>query len=130
MNQSLRPQWRSRPTHRQLAPLYFGVLGLVISVAASWNPSYWGDEAASVMSAERSLPSLFRMLGTIDAVHGAYYLMLHFWIDLFGASEFSTRLPSAIAIGVATAGTFTLARMLTGARVAWIAAIVFAVLPG
>jgi mannosyltransferase len=125
----LRPQRRSRPTHRQLAPLYFGVLGLVISVAASWNPSYWGDEAASVMSAERSLPSLFRMLGTIDAVHGAYYLMLHFWIDLFGASEFSTRLPSAIAIGVATAGTFTLARMLTGARVAWIAAIVFAVLP-
>ncbi|TFB90748.1 hypothetical protein E3O44_04000 [Cryobacterium algoricola] len=125
----LRPQRRSWPTHRQLAPLYFGVLGLLISLAGSWNPSYWGDEAASVMSAERSLPSLFRMLGTIDAVHGTYYLMLHFWIDLFGASEFSTRLPSAIAIGIATAGTFTLARMLTDTRVAWIAALVFAVLP-
>ena len=126
---ALRPQRRSWPTHPQLAPLYVGVLGMLISFAASWNPSYWGDEAASVMSAERSLPSLFRMLGTIDAVHGTYYLMLHFWIDLFGASELSTRLPSAIAIGVATAGTFTLARMLTSARVAWIAALVFAVLP-
>jgi len=125
----LRPQRRSWSPRRHLAPLLFGVLGLLVSAAGSWNPSYWGDEAASVMSAERSLPSLFRMLGTIDAVHGTYYLMLHFWIDLFGASELSTRIPSAIAIGIATAGTFTLARMLTGTRVAVVAALIFAVLP-
>jgi mannosyltransferase len=125
----LREQLRSGSPRRRLAPLFFGVLGLLVSVAGSWNPSYWGDEAASVMSAERPLPTLFRMLGTIDAVHGAYYLMLHFWIDLFGASELSTRLPSAIAIGIATAGTYTLARMLIGTRVAVLAALVAAVLP-
>lgn len=81
------------------------------------------------MSAERSLPSLFRMLGHIDAVHGTYYLFLHFWIQLFGASELSTRLPSAIAIGIATAGTAVLARRLINTRVAVVAALVFAVLP-
>lgn len=81
------------------------------------------------MSAERSLSSLFRMLGHVDAVHGTYYLFLHFWIDVFGASELSARLPSAIAIGLATAGTAVLARMLVNARVAVIAALVFAVLP-
>lgn len=107
----------------------FGVLGFLISVAGSWQPSYWGDEAASVMSAERSLPSLFRMLGHIDAVHGSYYLFLHYWIGLFGASEFSTRMPSAIAIGVATAGTVVLARTLVNTRVAIIAGVVFAILP-
>ena len=81
------------------------------------------------MSAERSFSSLFRMLGNVDAVHGTYYVFLHFWIDAFGASELSTRLPSAIAIGVATAGTAVLAHMLINTRVAIIAALVFAVLP-
>jgi mannosyltransferase len=81
------------------------------------------------MSAERSLPSLFRMLGNVDAVHGTYYVILHFWIDAFGATEFSTRLPSAIAIGVATAGIYLLARRLTDTTVATISALVFVVLP-
>jgi len=106
-----------------------GLAGFLVSVAGSWQPSYWGDEAASVLSAERSIPSLFRMLGNVDAVHGIYYLLLHGWIDLFGASEFATRLPSALCVGAATAGTAVLARMLVNPRVAVIAALVFAVLP-
>ena len=106
-----------------------GLVGFVVSVAGSWRPSYWGDEAASVLSAERSIPSLLRMLGNVDAVHGIYYLLLHGWIDLFGSSEFATRLPSALCIGAATAGTAVLARMLVNPRVAVIAALVFAVLP-
>ncbi|TFC84829.1 glycosyltransferase family 39 protein [Cryobacterium sp. TMT4-31] len=106
-----------------------GLVGFLVSVAGSWQPSYWGDEAASVLSAERSLQSLFRMLGTVDAVHGVYYLLLHGWIDVFGASEFATRLLSALSIGAATAGTAVLARMLVNPRVALFAALVFAVLP-
>jgi len=106
-----------------------GLFGLMVSAAGSWRPSYWGDEAASVLSAERSLPSLFRMLGNVDAVHGTYYLFLHAWIDVFGTSEFATRFPSAIAVGIATAGTAVLARELTNMRIAVIAGVVFAVLP-
>lgn len=106
-----------------------GAIGAVVSLAGSWNPSYWGDEAASVMSAERSLPSLFQMLGTVDAVHGTYYLLLHLWIQVFGTSELATRLPSALAIGLATMGTAVLARRLFTAEVAIVAALVFAVLP-
>ncbi|WEO78410.1 glycosyltransferase family 39 protein [Cryobacterium sp. SO2] len=119
--------WRARGFTGTAALL--GLAGFAVSVAGSWRPSYWGDEAASVLSAERSLPSLFRLLGNIDAVHGTYYLFLHAWIDTFGASEFATRLPSALAIGAATAGTAVLARMLVNTRVAVIAALVFAVLP-
>jgi mannosyltransferase len=81
------------------------------------------------MSAQRSLPSLFRMLGHVDAVHGAYYVFLHYWIELFGASELSTRLPSAIAVGTAAAGTAVLARSMIDARVAVVAGVAFAVLP-
>ncbi|TFC90557.1 MULTISPECIES: glycosyltransferase family 39 protein [Cryobacterium] len=106
-----------------------GLFGFLVSVAGSWKPSFWGDEAASVMSAERSIPGLLSLLGNVDAVHGAYYFVLHAWIDVFGSSELSTRALSALAVGVATAGTFVLARTLISTRVGVIAALVFAVLP-
>ena len=106
-----------------------GGFGFLVSVVAIGTPSFWGDEAASVMSAERSIPSLFRMLGTVDAVHGAYYLFLHFWIRLFGASETAVRFPSAIAVGFVVAGLYVIARQLSTRRVAVIAALVCAVLP-
>ncbi|GAA4349348.1 hypothetical protein [Microbacterium rhizosphaerae] len=51
------------------------------------------------MSAQRSLPSL---LGNLDAVHGRYYAGLHVWGWMFGVSPFAVRLPSAIAVGLAT----------------------------
>ncbi|MDY0945306.1 glycosyltransferase family 39 protein [Frigoribacterium sp. CFBP9039] len=106
-----------------------GLLAAAISAAGSWIPSFWGDEAASVMSAQRPLPSLFHMVGHIDAVHGLYYLGLHFWIDLFGASPFSTRLPSALAVGAMVAGVVLLVDRLGTRRLAVIAGIVAAVLP-
>ncbi|TFD86827.1 glycosyltransferase family 39 protein [Cryobacterium serini] len=109
--------------------LLVGLVAFFVSFAWSWQPSYWGDEAASIMSAERSFSSLFGLLDNIDAVHGLYYLFLHGWIDLFGGSEISTRLPSAIAIGVAAAGTVVLARFFMGSRVAISGGLIFAVLP-
>ena len=109
--------------------MLLGLFGILVSVAGSWRPSYWGDEAASIMSAERSLPGLLRLLDNVDAVHGAYYLVLHVWIDLFGSSELATRGLSAVFVGVATAGTFSLARTLISTRVGVLAALVFALLP-
>ena len=69
------------------------------------------------------------MLGDVDAVHGFYYVFLHFWINEFGATEFATRLPSAIAIGVAASGVFVLARTVLSTRVAVLSGFVFAILP-
>ena len=112
-----------------LSSALVGVTAFLVSFAWSWQPSYWGDEAASVMSAERSLPSLWAMLSNVDAVHGLYYLLLHGWIDLFGATELSTRLPSALFIGVAAAGTVVLGRLFVGPRVAALSGVVFMILP-
>lgn len=89
-----------------------GIVGTLFTVIGSWIPAFWGDEAASIMSAERPLATIWRELGRVDAVHGAYYVFLHFWIDAFGASELSVRLPSSIAVGVAVAGTVVLADRL------------------
>lgn len=106
-----------------------GVLGAAVSFAGSWIPSYWGDEAASVLSAERPLNSLFVELGQVDAVHGAYYLFLHYWIGLFGAGELAVRLPSALAVGFVVAGVVLLADRLFTRRVALVAGAVAIVLP-
>jgi mannosyltransferase len=106
-----------------------GLIAAAVSASGSWIPSFWGDEAASVMSAQRPLPSLFHMVGHIDAVHGLYYLGLHFWIDLFGASPLSTRLPSALAVGAMVAGVVLLVDRLGTRRLAIIAGVVAAVLP-
>jgi mannosyltransferase len=113
----------------RLAPWVGGALSAVVSWLGSWSPSYWGDEAASVLSATRPLGSLFGELGRVDAVHGVYYLFLHGWIRIFGASELSTRAPSALAVGLAVAGIIVLAMRFTGVGVAVLAGAVCAVLP-
>lgn len=98
-------------------------------VAGSWIPSIWGDEAASLMSARRDWASLWAMLGTVDAVHGFYYALLHVWIDLAGDSPLAIRVPSGIAVGLASAGLYLLVRRRASRETAVIAAVVFAVLP-
>jgi mannosyltransferase len=106
-----------------------GGLAMVVTWLGSWNPSYWGDEAATVVSANRPIGVLLAELGNIDAVHGLYYLAMHFWIGLFGASELSTRAPSAIAVGLLVAGTVVLGARLAGLRFGLLAGIVCAILP-
>jgi mannosyltransferase len=106
-----------------------GALATVVSLLGSWIPSLWGDEAASALSAQRTIPSLFRMLGHVDAVHGTYYLGLHAWVRVFGASAFSLRLPSAIAVGLTVMAVVVLAQRLSTRRVAVAAGLLCAVLP-
>ena len=126
-------QQAQQPTLRRrrigLAALTFGATAIVLDALGSGTPSLWGDEAASVLSAERPLPSLFRMLGHVDAVHGTFYLFLHFWIEIFGASPVSVRFPSAIAGGIAVAGVIYLGALIGGRRMALAAGAVALVLP-
>ena len=112
-----------------LVSVGLGLLAFVISWWGSWIPSFWGDEAASIMSAERPWASLLREVRHVDAVHGTYYALLHIWIELFGATPFSTRFGSALAVGVAAAGIVVLVNRLGGMRLAVTATLIFAVLP-
>jgi mannosyltransferase len=119
----------ARPARIGLMVASLAVAAAALSAAGSWIPSFWGDEAASLMSAQRSFPSLFTMLGHVDAVHGTYYVFLHFWIDVFGASPLSVRMPSAVAVGIAVAGAVVLANRLSGPRAALYAGLVAMFLP-
>lgn len=110
------------------APLV-GVLAFAVGVTASWVPSFWYDEVATVYSSRRSFAELLDLLRSTDAVHGAYYVIMHLWGSVFGFSEFSMRLPSALSVGVAAAGVVVLAQRLSTARVALLSGVAFALLP-
>jgi mannosyltransferase len=110
-------------------PLWLGILATLVSAIGSWIPSKWNDEAATQTAALRTLPHLWQMMQNIDAVHGTYYFLMHFWIAAFGTSNFALRAPSMIAVGVACAGVVVLGRKLGGRRLAISAGLVFLLLP-
>lgn len=117
--------WVSGP----LAPLLVGVVGTLLVALGSWRTSLWFDEAVTASAATRSPAELADMVRNVDAVHGLYYLLMQAWVDVAGVSAFSLRLPSAIAVGVAAAGTCALGRRLAGPGVGLVAAGVLVLLP-
>jgi mannosyltransferase len=98
-----------------------------------WNlgvPSLWQDEAATIGAANRPIDSLWKLVQNIDAVHGLYYALVHYWGSLFGFGPFALRVPSALFVGLSAFLLFHLALKLklSGTVATW-AAIVFIVLP-
>ena len=58
--------------------------------------SLWLDEGVSLRIARLDVPGIFREV-RVDNNPPLYYLLLHYWIELFGDSETSVRMPSALA---------------------------------
>ncbi|ETB50599.1 membrane protein, partial [Mycobacterium avium subsp. paratuberculosis 10-8425] len=113
-----------------LDPWAIAVLATALSAAWACRPSLWFDEGATISAAaNRTLPELWRLLGHIDAVHGAYYLLMHGWFALFPPTEFFSRFPSALAVGAAAAGVTVFTRQFAPRRTAVCAGAVFALLP-
>lgn len=122
----------SRTPHggRLLDPLVAALLAAVVGGAGASRPSLWFDESATISaSASRSLPDLWRLVGHIDAVHGLYYLLMHGWFALFPPTEFWSRVPSCLAIGVAAAGVVVFTKLFSSRTIAVCAGVVFAILP-
>src|ERR1700760_717241 len=113
-----------------LDPLIVAAVGAAVSLSGAGRPSFWYDEAATISASySRSLGQLWQMLSNVDAVHGLYYLLMHGWFQLFGASEFSSRAPSGLAVGSAAAGVVVLGNQFSSRTVALAAGVICAVLP-
>ncbi|GEP28413.1 mannosyltransferase [Cryobacterium levicorallinum] len=102
----------------------------VISFSGSWVPSVWTDEQATLSGATRPIPEMFTLVThTLDAVHGLYYFLMHYWFALVGVHDWSFRLPSAIAVALAVFGIVVLGTMLVSRRVGILAGILLALIP-
>ncbi len=101
----------------------------VIMLWGITGASYWRDEAATMSAAQRPFGNLLQTLGNIDAVHGAYYILIWVAVRLGGTGELVTRLPSALAMAGAAAAVAALGRRLMSPRAGLASGLVFAVLP-
>ena len=77
------------------------------------DSSMGNDEVATRWAASLSLGQLAHLLRNIDAVHGAYYLLMHVWFAV-GSSPTALRVPSVIAMAAAVALVAIIGRQLTG----------------
>jgi mannosyltransferase len=112
-----------------VGPLAVGMLGLVVSLVGITVPSIWYDEAATITSATRDWDRMWAMTGNVDAVHAAYYAIMHLVFDVVGYSPLSLRAPSAVAIAFAAAFVVVLARLFDRPRLGVIAGVAFCLLP-
>ncbi|MFE1936507.1 hypothetical protein ACFW95_40235 [Streptomyces sp. NPDC059474] len=88
----------------------------------------WRDESATYQMARRTLPQIRDTLGTVDAVHGLYYLLMHPLLALH-PSEVTMRLPSVLAAVAATALVAALGCRLARPRVGLWAGLLYATTP-
>jgi mannosyltransferase len=92
-------------------------------------PSYWRDEAATISAIKRPLGDLVAMLGNVDAVHGAYYLMMWPLEHVLGSGAVVLRLPSAVAVAVGAAAVAGTGRRLISPWAGLAAGLLYALMP-
>ncbi len=88
----------------------------------------WRDEAVTFQVAQRSVPQIWHLLHTVDAVHGLYYLLMHAALAPH-PGEVALRLPSVCG-AAATAGLVAALGVRLGRpRVGLWAGLLYAVTP-
>jgi mannosyltransferase len=114
-------------------PWWMRILPPVVTAAVMLTgvtvPSYWRDEAATLAAVRRPFGDMIAMLGNVDAVHGAYYMLAWVVARLFGTGELALRLPSVIAMTVAAGFVAALGRRLVSPQAGLAAGLLFAVVP-
>ncbi|MFD6291733.1 hypothetical protein [Streptomyces sp. NPDC060205] len=101
---------------------------LVIGLWGIDRGGMWRDEAVTFQVARRSLPQIWQLLHSVDAVHGLYYLLMHPVLAV-RPGEVALRLPSLCAAAVTAALVAALGVRLARPRVGLWAGLLYAVTP-
>ncbi|MFE0421582.1 hypothetical protein [Streptomyces sp. NPDC058953] len=106
---------------------------LLMLVLGLWglgrDGAIWADEAVTYDMATRTVPEIWRTLGTADAVHGLYYLLIHAVFAVWEPGVVPMRLPSVLAMAATAAGVALIGRRLAGPRAGLLAGLLLPWLP-
>ncbi|MFE0044784.1 glycosyltransferase family 39 protein [Streptomyces albireticuli] len=126
------PRSPSPPPARRRAPLLAvtvpAAVMLVLGLLGLDRGTMWRDESATFQIARRSLPEIWHALGTVDAVHGLYYLLMHAVLAVRD-DEIALRLPSVAASAATAALVAALGCRLVRPRVGLWAGLLYATTP-
>ncbi|MED7825121.1 glycosyltransferase family 39 protein [Streptomyces chiangmaiensis] len=111
-----------------LAVLVPVVVMLAIGLWGLDRGGMWRDEAVTFQVARRSVPQIWHLLGSVDAVHGLYYLLMHMVLAVH-PGEVLLRLPSVCGAVAATGLVAALGTRLCRPRVGLWAGLLYAVTP-
>ncbi|WP_035085777.1 glycosyltransferase family 39 protein [Catenuloplanes japonicus] len=106
-----------------------GVLMLVTALISITGPGFSWDEVATADIARRTPAEIWALMWHIDAVLGPYYLAMHAWTALAGASETAMRLPQVIAMALAAGITGELGRRLFTPLTGLTAGLILVIMP-
>lgn len=101
--------------------------GFGIRILGLGTESIWYDEAVSIAASKLSLFEQIRWnFMESDNNPPLYYAILHFWVYIFGDSEFSSRLPSAIFGSCSILAIYAVGNLLFDRKTGLLAALILA----
>lgn len=103
-------------------------LALIVRFYAIDAPSIWYDEAYSLLLA-RETPTRIWALTALDVHPPLYYVLLHYWVMVWGDSPLSARAMSALADVGTLLLCIKLMSLIATRRATWIAALLLSLLP-
>ncbi|MGW6454763.1 glycosyltransferase family 39 protein [Streptomyces sp. NPDC055078] len=89
----------------------------------------WTDEAVTYDMAGRTVAEIRSTLGSVDAVHGLYYFLMHGVFSAWDPGLVALRLPSVLAMCATAAGVALIGARLAGPRAGLLAGLVLPLLP-
>jgi mannosyltransferase len=102
-------------------------VGFFLRFYALGAESFWFDEKMSLYFSQRDLVSILNPPGSETQVPPLYYILLHFWIGLFGTSEIAVRSLSAILGSLSIVALYKLGKYLFNVKIAIYSSLILAV---
>ena len=108
--------------------LFIFAAGLALRIYNIGSESIWYDEAVSVAVANLGFVEHLRWITEVDDNNPPlYYTILHLWVSIFGDSETSVRMPSAIFGSLSILVIYALGKLLFDKKTGLVAASILSV---
>jgi mannosyltransferase len=122
---------RARDPLRRIDPAIVAltVLAFALGSYRLGTKSMWLDEAVSADHARLGLHGLWTVVSHTDPNMGLYYVLLHFWVRVFGYSEAAVRSMTVVLAGLAVPVMVLLGKRLFGRTCGLVAGLLLALSP-